>query len=138
MILRNLVVVLIAAVAGPVETVRVSVVGETVPVMTRPSPSADVVATASGGAVLDVLNKEGRWYWVLIDRDAHGTQRAGWIREADVRLVGQPEPEPANAPAAAVAPPPAEKPRKVDDRRLKDAERQLEKARREFERLQER
>ena len=160
MVLRSL-LVLLAASAGIVgsssaltaETVTVRVVSENVSVLSRPSRDAEVMAAVKADALLEVINKEGNWFWVLVDRDNHGTQRAGWIRANDVEVVGEaarffvmPEPE-AVVVEEAVADVPVEveqtarveepaKPKKVDDRRLRKAEQELEKARRAMEKLQ--
>jgi outer membrane protein OmpA-like peptidoglycan-associated protein len=55
----------------------------------------EVVMTAERGTLFDVIHTEGdrfahraaNWYWVLLPRDAWGTQRAGWIsgRHVEVR-----------------------------------------------------
>ena len=132
MVVRSLVVSLIAsaglcawAPAASAEIVMVRVVGENVVVKTRPSRVADTLAKPQPDAVLEVLSKEGAWFWVLVARDSHGTQRAGWVRESDVEFVDSavarfflpPEPVPgrdepaveeAAADAAAVAAPSAE------------------------------
>ena len=94
MVVRSLVVSLIAsaglcawAPAVSAEIVMVRVVGDNVAVKTRPSRLADTLAKPQPDAVLEVLSKEGAWFWVLVARDSHGTQRAGWVRESDVEFV---------------------------------------------------
>lgn len=137
MVVRSLLMVFMAASAASAEPLTVRVVAENARVMSRPMFNGDVMTTVAVDTVLDVLNKEGRWYWVLLERDTHGTQRAGWIREVDVHVAGQPERSPSGDPAPiAEGPAKVEKPKKVDDRRLKETERRLEKARQAFERLQ--
>ena len=65
----------------------VRVVGENVTVKTRPSRIAETLAKPRQDEVLEVLSREGSWFWVLVERDSHGTQRAGWVRESDVEFV---------------------------------------------------
>jgi hypothetical protein len=65
----------------------VRVVGENVTVKTRPSRLADTLAKPQPDEILEVLSREGSWFWVLVERDSHGTQRAGWVRESDVAFV---------------------------------------------------
>jgi hypothetical protein len=201
MVLRNVMAGLIASVSlltwapsASAELVMVRVVGNDVTVRSRPSRTADTLAKPEVDTVLEVLDKEGPWFWVLINRDNHGTQRAGWIKETDVEFVDKavarfflpPAPlpvAPAEAAAGATpveetvadaapadAPPSAEadanvpaevklqaevklsraeakaervekvatveKPKKVDDRKLKKAVEEYEKALQAYEKLQ--
>jgi hypothetical protein len=126
--MRKMVAALIAAAgllawAPPVsaELVMVRVVGNDVAVKSRPSRMADTLAKPPADTVLEVLDKEGPWFWVLITRDNHGTQRVGWVKETDVEFLDStvarfflpPAPvpvrdEPAPAEAAADATPIAE------------------------------
>jgi hypothetical protein len=48
---------------------------------------ADTLAKPQADTVLEVLDKEGSWFWVLITRDSHGTQRVGWVKDSDVEFV---------------------------------------------------
>lgn len=201
MLLRSLVVVLIASAGllgwapnASAELVMVRVVGENVTVRTRPSRLSDTLAKPQPDEILEVLSREGSWFWVLVERDSHGTQRAGWVRESDVEFVNSavarffpaPMPPPAReeppveeveevaadatpveaAPEESVAadtagpdaaivaaqaklqaeekleqPAPVqvakvEKPKKVDDRKLKKAAAEYEKALQAYEKLQ--
>jgi hypothetical protein len=201
MFVRSLVVVLIASAGllswapnASAELVMVRVVGENVTVKTRPSRLADTLAKPQPDEILEVLSREGSWFWVLVERDSHGTQRAGWVRESDVAFVDSavarffpaPMPPPAReeppveeveevaadatpveaAPEESVAadtagPDPAivaaqtklqaeekleqpapvqvakvEKPKKVDDRKLRKAAADYEKALQAYEKLQ--
>jgi hypothetical protein len=157
MFLRALVIFLVASSGTAWAQGTVRVVGEEATARSRPTLTADVMASPRAGAVLERLDKEGRWYWVLLERDVRGTQRAAWMREADLEIVGQETPR---LPAEAVAPPEAD-PReadqreadlreadqreaesreeqqaaRADDKRLKKAERDLEKARQALDRL---
>ena len=94
MFVRSLVVVLIASAGllrwapnASAELVMVRIVGENVTVKTRPSRLADTLAKPQPDEILEVLSQEGSWFWVLVERDNHGTQRAGWVRESDVEFV---------------------------------------------------
>ena len=94
----------------------------------RAEPRAEPVATLPLNAVVEVLDKEGEWYWVMLARDAQGTQRSAWVHASDVegaadgRSIG----------AKRSAPEPA-KPSKKDLQRMKKAELELEAARRHYE-----
>jgi hypothetical protein len=94
MVLRNVMAgliasagVLVCAPSASAELVMVRVVGNDVTVKSRPSRMADTLAKPQADTVLEVLDKEGPWFWVLITRDNHGTQRAGWVKETDVEFV---------------------------------------------------
>jgi uncharacterized protein YgiM (DUF1202 family) len=193
MVVRSLVASLVAsagllawAPAASAELVMVRVVGDNVTVKSRPSRMADTLAKPQADTVLEVLDKEGSWFWVLITRDNHGTQRVGWVKESDVEFVdsavarfflpSEPIPigdEPAATELAADAAPveataaaepavaetaaaaamlkaeetpvteakpvkvaKAEKPKKVDDRKLRKAAQDYEKALQAYEKLQ--
>jgi hypothetical protein len=94
MVLRNVMAGLIAsagllawAPSASADLVMVRVVGTDVAVKSRPSRMADTLAKPQADTVLEVLDKEGSWFWVLITRDNHGTQRAGWVKESDVEFI---------------------------------------------------
>jgi hypothetical protein len=44
------------------------------------SAPAGIVMEAQPGTTLDVLRKDGGWYWVILPRDGYGTRRGGWVR----------------------------------------------------------
>jgi hypothetical protein len=147
MFLRALVILLVAS-SGTAwaQGGTVRVMGEQAIAMSRPTLTADVMASPRAGAVLEALDKEGRWYWVLLERDTRGTQRAAWMREADLEIVGQETPrlpavvapseaDPREADLREAEPREADPPARPDDKRLKKAERDLEKARQALERL---
>lgn len=90
------------------------------PVYQRPQTSSAVMMTAPEGTVLEVIKRDGDWYWVVLPRDQYGTRRGGYIAAYLVELVprkgtAQPAspwppaawPPPAVAPAAPAAKPPA-------------------------------
>jgi peptidoglycan-associated lipoprotein len=52
-----------------------------------PFVKRDVVATVEPGTNLEILGKEGDWYWVITPRDANGTRGAGWIAASNVETV---------------------------------------------------
>jgi hypothetical protein len=204
MLVRSLVRSVIAAAAvmavastASAELVMVRVLNKDVAVRSRPSRVAETLAVQQPDSVLEVLSKEGAWFWVLIARDNHGTQRAGWIHESEVEFLNgahyflpptpvkedaegaedaeaqSAEAQSAEAQSAEVQSAEvqsaeasssearetevaveankasgerrkkekpvkvakAEKPKKVDDRKLRKAQQELEKARQEYERL---
>lgn len=56
------------------------------------------LATVSRGTVLEVVDKSGDWYWILLDPNDFGTRRAGWIAAADVEELPEPTPGPVAEP----------------------------------------
>ena len=70
------------------------------------APVTDVLVMVNPGVILDVLDEERGWYWVVAPPDAHGTRRAGWIRTNLVEAVASRPPRP-RPPAAAVETPSA-------------------------------
>jgi hypothetical protein len=134
------------AAAQDVSTVRVT--AETADIRSRASRTADVLTTSPADTVYVALDKVGDWFWVLLPRDENGTERAGWIRARDVTIVTRAtralwtgaeadEPPQGEQPEDAVAPDAAEppKPDKRQEEALKKAARDLEKARREYEKV---
>ena len=47
----------------------------------------DVLVMVPPGTILDVLDQERDYYWVVAPPDAHGTRRAGWIDTNRVEAV---------------------------------------------------
>ncbi len=43
-----------------------------------PAPR-DIIAVVEPGVALEVLDREGGYYWIVTPRDANGSRRAGWI-----------------------------------------------------------
>jgi outer membrane protein OmpA-like peptidoglycan-associated protein len=64
----------------------------------------DVVTRLEQGTTLPVLDREDKFYWVLLPRDGYGTQRSGWIRVSDVEPIAAPVPPSAPRPSTAVLP----------------------------------
>jgi len=60
----------------------------------RPRTSSDVVIVVPEGTLLDVLKREGAWYWVYLPPDPHGTRRAGYVPAYLVELVNKTSVEP--------------------------------------------
>ncbi len=115
-------------------------------VVSRPSIKSPTLLTASPGTLLEVLDQEGEWYWVLLPPNPRGSRFAGWIHSADTdkgasthnRFVMVTPRPPAPKPQPKEEKPEEERTEekpKVDERRLKKAEQELEQARRELEKL---
>jgi hypothetical protein len=139
MVSRSLVIgsiaasVLLAATAGDVHaqvTGTVRVTTETANVMSRAAVQSDVLMVVSSDSVLDTMDLEGGWYWVLLKPDANGTRFTGWVQARDVDVVTPGRFDHADADKKSVETPPAE-----DSRQVKKAKRKLDKARREYEEL---
>jgi hypothetical protein len=141
--MRSLVVGLILAAgasSASAELVMARVLGENVSIKTRPSLLSDVMMVVQPDERLEVLGKEGGWFWVLMARDHHGVQRAGWVREHDIELLNGAAqyfvPTPVAAPKVEEPEPEkVEKPKKADDGKLRRAQQELEKARQAYEKL---
>lgn len=52
-------------------------------------PEPKVLFEAEPGTILEVLDEEEQWFWVIIPPDTHGTRRGGWIRAALVEPVAR-------------------------------------------------
>ena len=70
------------ALAQTGQTVQIG--SPTAQVLSRPNAGGDLLLTANEGDRLDLLNREGEWYWVMLPRDVYGASRAGWIHGAAV------------------------------------------------------
>jgi outer membrane protein OmpA-like peptidoglycan-associated protein len=68
------------------------------------APVTDVLVMVNPGVILDVLDEENGWYWVVAPPDAHGTRRAGWIRRNLVEAVASRPPRPRPPAAGSGAP----------------------------------
>src|SRR5438445_6283894 len=63
------------------------VVRESAAVRRRPALLSDVVQKVNGGTMLEAIDLEDGWYWVVLPADEHGTRYPGWIREHDVEIA---------------------------------------------------
>jgi outer membrane protein OmpA-like peptidoglycan-associated protein len=68
----------------------VRVVAESSHITRRPG-AGDVMADVAQGTVLEALNKDGAYYWVLLERDDYGTRRAGFIARRDIEPLSAEE-----------------------------------------------
>lgn len=91
-ILGVLMVAQFSAVVGAVDQPTVRVVDAEAKVFERPTSKSRVAAVALSGAVLEVVDKERDWYWILLERDENGTRRTGWIQARHVEIAVQPTP----------------------------------------------
>jgi outer membrane protein OmpA-like peptidoglycan-associated protein len=89
------VVVVLAAPADAAWPTQVRVVDHPVKIQVSPFMAAGVVTEAPPGTTLDVLRRDGDWYWVILPATAYGTRRGAWVRADEV--------EPYDAAAAATA-----------------------------------
>jgi hypothetical protein len=48
---------------------------------------SEALTVVPRGTELEVLDKEAQSYWVLLERDAHGTRFAGWVNATDVEVL---------------------------------------------------
>jgi opacity protein-like surface antigen len=73
-----LVVLVLAGVAGPVFAQQVRVKNGPVAVLQWHNAS-ETVGTVETGAILQVIERDGDWIWIVLPADAFGTRRVGWI-----------------------------------------------------------
>jgi outer membrane protein OmpA-like peptidoglycan-associated protein len=67
------------------------------------NPVRDILLYVQSGTVLEVLDRERDWYWIITPPDAHGTRKGGWIEVAHVEPVVE-APRSAASAAASVLP----------------------------------
>lgn len=70
----------------------VRVVADNAIVRSRPEARAAVIQPAAAGAVLEAVDRDNDWYWVILPADDNGTRGSGWIHARDVEIVGEGEP----------------------------------------------
>jgi len=88
----------VLAVAAPADAAwptQVRVVDHTIKIQVSPFMTAAVAAEAPPGTTLEVLRRDGDWYWIIMPASPYGTRRGAWVRVDDV--------EPYDAAAAATA-----------------------------------
>lgn len=90
----TLVVVLLLAAPGAfAQTQKLRVKLGPANIYERPRTSSDIVMVAQEGTVLDVLNREETWYWVLLPPDGNGQRRSGYIAAYLVELISPKGPD---------------------------------------------
>ena len=94
--------------------------------MSRPGTNGAALAVVSSETVLELINREHDWLWVLLPRDENGTRRAGWIRVDDVEMVS------GELPLVASPTPPGAR---ENGKQLKRAKQKLEKAKRDYNKV---
>jgi hypothetical protein len=105
-------------------------------VHTRPALLSDVVAKPAEGTILEAIDLEDGWYWVVLPADEQGRRLPGWVRERDVEIAAAGDPDSvlrhfSEAVAQAKARKEAEA--AAQEARLEQARQRLEDARREYE-----
>jgi hypothetical protein len=116
--------------ADTAETIHVARAG--VAVMGRPELKSSVMATMTPDVSLDVLDRDGDWFWILLPADHNGTRRAGWVHASDVEGAVTTDPAAENHRDST---PPGKKRASRSERRLKRAKAQLDKAKRNYDKL---
>jgi len=69
------------------ELPTVRVVASEGKVFDRPSTQSDVAAVVPSGTLLNVIDKQDGWYWVMLPADQNGTRRPGWIQARQAHLT---------------------------------------------------
>jgi hypothetical protein len=64
------------------------------PIMTRANLKSEVLTTVAAGTVLEELDQQGEWHWVLLPPDSNGSRHAGWlfIPEVSGETTAKPSP----------------------------------------------
>lgn len=65
----------------------VRVTRETASVRLRPDAKADLLKAAPQGTLLEAMDRQDDWYWVMMAPDENGSRLPGWISASDVDLV---------------------------------------------------
>jgi len=78
------------AFAQKLPTLRVA--NDSATVRTRPTFLSDVVGKPKACTMLEAIDLENGWYWVILPPDEHGTRFRGWVREHDVEIVAAGDP----------------------------------------------
>jgi hypothetical protein len=65
----------------------VRVVAEEAKVLERPELISGTVSVVTAGTILELLDRQDRWFWVLVPRDKDGMQPAGWIQASRVEMA---------------------------------------------------
>src|SRR5262249_51811141 len=94
-------VLMFAGNAGAQQPASVRVVNRA-QLLSRPDADGNAVAPLEVGTLLQVLDGDGQWYWVVsLPRDSQGRRVRGWVRASDVQvLVAAIPPSPADLQAA--------------------------------------
>jgi hypothetical protein len=69
------------------------VVKDTAYVRTRPSATSEVRKATTQGMMLEAVDRQDDWYWVMLPADENGTRRPGWIDARDVEVVSEGQPD---------------------------------------------
>src|SRR5206468_839993 len=68
------------------------VVSDSAAIHVRPAVLSETVKKADAGTMLEAIDREDDWYWVILPADEHGTRYPGWVRAHDVEIVAAGEP----------------------------------------------
>ena len=68
------------------------VVSDSAAIHVRPALLSETVKKADAGTMLEAIDREDDWYWVILPADEHGTRYPGWVRAHDVEIVAAGEP----------------------------------------------
>jgi hypothetical protein len=60
-------------------TSRVRLATGDTPIMTRMNLKSEVLTTVPAGTVLEELDQQGEWHWVMLPPDNNGTRHVGWM-----------------------------------------------------------
>jgi hypothetical protein len=84
-------IILVAAIAASrvaaAQTPMLKVVGDSATVRIRPELLGEVIKKVDGGTMLEAIDLEDDWYWVILPPDEHGTRYPGWVRAGDVEIA---------------------------------------------------
>jgi hypothetical protein len=123
------------AAAEPLSMVRIA--KEKALVLERPDPRSATLQELPADTVLEILDRQNGWYWVLLPRDENGTAAIGWVRSRDVEVVSNADPRHGLKALSEPEPPDpdAEREAAKTEARIERARQDLERARDEYDAL---
>jgi len=68
------------------------VVGGSAGIHVRPALLSETIKKVDSGTLLEAIDREDDWYWVILPVDEHGTRYPGWVRANDVEIVAAGDP----------------------------------------------
>jgi hypothetical protein len=68
------------------------VVRDSAGIHVRPALLSETVKKVDAGTMLEAIDREDDWYWVILPADEHGTRYPGWVRANEVEIVAAGDP----------------------------------------------
>jgi hypothetical protein len=68
------------------------VVSDSAGIHVRPALLSETLKKVTSGTMLETIDREDDWYWVILPADEHGTRYPGWVRASEVEIVAAGDP----------------------------------------------